>query len=60
MSTSLLFAITTTAGVAAGVFLDASLARPAQWCVALFVLASFLCAAKGHLGFARLGIAGAF
>ncbi len=52
MPTSLLLAIAASAGVAAGVFLDAGSAT-AQWLVALAVVASFAAAAHGRLAVAR-------
>ena len=56
MSTSLLLAIATTAGVAAGVFLDPSLIAPAHWLAAVLLLFTFLSAARGMIAFARLFI----
>ena len=56
MSTSLLLAIATTAGVAAGVFLDPSLIAPANWLAAVLLLLAFLSAARGMIAFARLFI----
>jgi competence protein ComEC len=53
MSTSLLLAIATAVGTAAGVFLDPSLIAPAPWALALFILAAFTAAARGYLAFAR-------
>ena len=60
MSTSLLLAIASAAGVAAGVFLEPSTTVYAPWLVAAFTLASFLMAARGRPYLARWGIAGAF
>ena len=60
MPTSLLFAVATTAGVAAGVFLDPNLiTTPAQWLAALLTLAAFMCAARGMPVLARWGVAAA-
>ena len=60
MSTSLLLAIATAAGVAGGVFLNRSLAEPAQWVVALLLLVAFVAAARGYLAYARFAIAAVF
>lgn len=60
MSTSLLLAIATAAGIAGGVFLDRWIVEPAQWLVAFFVLLSFVMAARGYPASARWGIVGAF
>src|SRR6185436_13480572 len=60
MSTSLLLAIATTAGVAAGVFLDPSSIAPANWLAAIVLLLAFLSAARGLIAFARLFIVLAF
>jgi competence protein ComEC len=60
MSTSLLLAIATTAGAAAGVLLDASIAAVANWLAAIFLLLSFVAAARGMLAFARLFMVAAF
>ena len=60
MPTSLLLAIATTTGVAAGVFLDPSAIAPANWLVALFALLAFLSAARGMIAFGRLFIVLAF
>src|SRR5690349_3485086 len=60
MSTSLLLAIATTAGAAAGVFLDPSFVAPANWLAAIFLLLGFVAAARGMLTFARLFVVPAF
>lgn len=60
MSTSLLLAIATAAGVAAGVFLDPSLIAPANWLVASLLVFGFVTAARGMLATARLFMALAF
>ena len=60
MPTSLLFAVATTAGVAAGVLLDPNLiTTPAQWLAALLTLATFICAARGMPALSRWGSAAA-
>jgi predicted membrane metal-binding protein len=56
MSTSLLLAIAAAAGVAAGVFLDPSIAAHASWLLAACALASFLIAARGRPDLARWGV----
>jgi competence protein ComEC len=53
MSTSLLLASASAAGIAAGVFLDPARIAAAHWGVAFFVLAAFVAAARGRLGVAR-------
>jgi competence protein ComEC len=59
MSTSLLFAIATAVGVAAGVFLNAdAVTTPAQWAAAALILGTFVLAARGRADLARWGIAG--
>ena len=60
MSTSLLLAIATSAGVAAGVFLDPSTIAAAHWLAALFLLLGFLAAARALLATARLFVVLAF
>jgi competence protein ComEC len=60
MSTSLLLAIATAAGVAAGVFLDPSIQALAPWFLAAVALASFLMAARGWPNLARWGVVLAF
>ena len=60
MSTSLLLAIATAAGVAAGVFLAPSTIAPAHWLAALFLLLGFVTAARGYLATARLLVVLAF
>jgi len=58
MSTSLLFAIATVAGVAAGVFFDPGfVAVPSQWMAAAFILITFILAARGLVTLARWGLA---
>jgi len=60
MSTSLLLAIATVAGAAAGVFLDASIIAAANWLAAMLLLLGFVAAARGFLAFARLFVVAAF
>jgi competence protein ComEC len=60
MSTSLLLAIATAAGVAAGVFLAPSTLAPANWIAALLALLAFLAAARGLIAFARMFVVLAF
>jgi competence protein ComEC len=60
MSTSLLLAIATVVGIAAGVFLDPWIAEPAQWLLAIDLLLAFLVAARGRPLFARWFIVAAF
>ena len=60
MPTSLLLAIATAAGAAAGVFLHPSAIAPANWLAALFALLAFVFAARGMIAFARLFVVLAF
>jgi competence protein ComEC len=60
MSTSLLLAIATVAGAAAGVFLDAPIIAAANWLAAMLLLLGFVAAARGMLAFARLFVVAAF
>lgn len=60
MSTSLLLAVATTTGIAAGVFFDPSSIAPANWLAAVLVLLAFLFAARGMIAFARLFVVLAF
>ena len=60
MPTSLLLAIATAAGSAAGVFLDPSAIAPANWLAALLAFLAFVLAARGMIAFARLLIVLAF
>ena len=60
MSTSLLLAIATSAGAAAGVFLDPSTIAPAHWLTAIFLLCGFLAAARGFVSTARICVVCAF
>ena len=60
MSTSLLLAIATAAGAAAGIFLPPSLIAPANWLAPIFLLLAFLGAARGMPAFARLFVLGSF
>jgi competence protein ComEC len=60
MSTSLLLAIATATGTAAGVFLDPSIAARAPWLLAAITVASFLAAARGLINTARCGVILAF
>jgi competence protein ComEC len=53
MSTSLSLALAASAGVAAGVFLDPGSLWPARWLVAIFGVAAFLVAARGHMALAK-------
>lgn len=60
MSTSLLLAIVTAAGTAAGVFLEPSITARAPWLVAIIIVASFLAAARGLVNTARWGVIAGF
>ena len=60
MSTSLMLAISTTIGAAAGVYLDPSFSAPANWLAAILLLLGFVAAARGMLAWARLFVVGAF
>lgn len=60
MSTSLMLAISTTIGAAAGVYLDPSFVAPANWLAAILLLLGFVTAARGLLASARLFVVGAF
>jgi competence protein ComEC len=60
MSTSLLLAIATTAGAAAGLFLDASIIAAATWLAAAFVLLAFVSAARGFFKVAQLLVVATF
>ena len=60
MPTSLLLAIVTASGVAAGVFLDPATTAGASLLLAAFTLASFLIAARGRADLARWCIVCAF
>jgi competence protein ComEC len=53
MSTSLALALAVSAGTAAGVFLDPASLWPARWLVAVFGVAAFLFAARGHMAIAK-------
>ena len=53
MSTSLALALAVSAGIAAGVFLDPASLWPARWLVAIFGVAAFLLAARGHMAIAK-------
>ena len=60
MSTSLLLALAAWAGTAAGVFFDPTLTASAPALLAALVLVSFLAAARGYVGFARVFVVCAF
>src|SRR5690242_12263302 len=60
MPTSLLLAIATTIGVAAGVFLNPSLTATANWFAAVLLLLAFLSAAREMFAWARVIFVAAF
>jgi competence protein ComEC len=60
MSTSLLLAIATAIGAAAGVFLDPSIIASANWIAAAVILLAFVTAARGRLMLARVFVTLAF